>query len=162
MTVNPVGGWGLGSLAFGAGCFSGSFPHLLKLPARRGEAGPGPRQPRSSASTPSHTLHRKAASGRAICCPRTMAISWHWHRDMNPRNASFLKQCHSPLALRQYSFSVSPSGVPSIGSEYTPAIMNRLIRAGDGRVVTTRRNATLSWLTIYSHPFPAAGANAPD
>jgi hypothetical protein len=52
------------------GCFSGRLHHLMKLPARSGDAGSEPRvQPRSSASTPSHTLHRKAASGRAICCP---------------------------------------------------------------------------------------------
>jgi hypothetical protein len=44
-----------------------------------------------------------------------------------------------PLALRQYNLSVSPSGVPSIGSEYTKAIMKRLIEARAGREAGARR-----------------------
>jgi hypothetical protein len=107
----------------------GRPPHLLKLPARRGETGPEPSHPRRSISSPSHALHRKAASGRAICCPSTKAISRRWHSERYPRTwASFSKQCHSPLALRQYSLSVS-LGVSSIESEYTQAITKRLIRS---------------------------------
>jgi hypothetical protein len=44
-----------------------------------------------------------------------------------------------PLALRQYNLSVSPSGVPSVGSEYTKAIMKRLIEARAGREAGARR-----------------------
>jgi hypothetical protein len=107
----------------------GRLPHLLKLPARRGETGPEPSHPRRSISSPSHAPHRKAASGRAICCPSTKAISRRWHSETYPRTwASFSKQCHSPLALRQYSLSVS-LGVSSIESEYTQAITKRLIRS---------------------------------
>jgi hypothetical protein len=113
VTMKVSNGIGL-HWAFMIGCSSAPLRHLLKLPARRGDAGPEPSHPRRAISSPSHTLHRRSASGRAICCPCTKVISRRWHRDMNPRNASFLKQCHSPLALRQYSFSVSPSGVSSI------------------------------------------------
>jgi len=44
----------------------GRLHHLLKVPARRGETGPEPSHPRSAISSPSHKLHRKSASGRAI------------------------------------------------------------------------------------------------
>jgi hypothetical protein len=95
----------------------GHLHHLLKLPARRGEAGPEPSHPRSSISTPSHSLHRRSASGRAIRCPCTNEISRRRHSDMYPRIwVSFRKQCHSPLDLRQNSLSVSPWGVASIGT----------------------------------------------
>jgi hypothetical protein len=103
--------------------------HLLKLPARRGEAGPEPCHPRRAVSTPSHSQHRRLASGRAICCPCTNEISRRRQSEIYPRTwASFIKQCHSPLALRQYSLSASPAGVVSIGSEYTKTITKRLIR----------------------------------
>jgi hypothetical protein len=40
-----------------------------------------------------------------------MAISRRWHSETYPRIwASFRKQCHSPLDLRQYSLSVSDFG----------------------------------------------------
>jgi hypothetical protein len=46
-----------------------------------------------------------------------MAISWRWQSETYPRTwAIFLKQCHSPLDLRQYNLSVSPSCVSSIGT----------------------------------------------
>jgi hypothetical protein len=94
------------------------FHHLLKLPVRRGETGPEPSQPRRAISSPSHKLHRRWVSGRPICWPCTNKISRPWQSEMYPRTrGSFLKQCHSPLALRQYSLSVSPSGAVSIGSE---------------------------------------------
>ena len=132
----------------------GHLPHLLKLPARRGETGPEPSHPRRSISSPSHALHRKAASGRAICCPSTKAISRRWHSETYPRTwASFSKQCHSPLALRQYSLSAS-LGVSSIESEYTQVITKRLIRAGARRVVGRLRNVTLPWSPATLHEFP--------
>jgi len=106
----------------------------MKLPARSGDAGSEPSHPRRAISTPSHTLQRRLASGRAICCPSTMAISRRWHSETYPRTwASFLKQCHSPLALRQYSLSVTPSGVSSIELGYTQTITERMTQAGAGR-----------------------------
>jgi hypothetical protein len=121
---------------------SGHLHHLLKLPARRGETGPEPSHPRSSISTPSHSLHRRSASGRAICCPCTNEISRRRQSEIYPRTwGSFLKQCHSPLDLRQNSLSVSPPGVSSIGSEYTRAITKCLIQPGAGRVVGGQRVA---------------------
>jgi hypothetical protein len=86
-------------------------------PTRRSDAGPEPSQPRSAISSPSHNSQRRRASGRAICCPCTKVISRRWQSEIKPRTwASFWKQCHSPLALRQYMLSVSPSGVSSIGT----------------------------------------------
>jgi hypothetical protein len=92
--------------------------HLLGLlPAHSDDAGPERPHPRRAISSSSHTLQRRRASGRAICCPCTKVISWRWQSEANPRTgASFLKQCHSPLVLRQYSLSANRSGVSSIGT----------------------------------------------
>ena len=134
--------------AFMVGCSSWPLHHRLKLPARRGETGPEPSHPRSAISSPSHKLQRRGASGRAICCPSTKATSRRWQSEVYPRTwGSFLKQCHSPLALRQNSLSVNPSGVASIGSEYTQAITKCLIRAGAGRVA--RQRACMSRTGTY-------------
>jgi hypothetical protein len=110
----------------------------LQLAARRGDAGPEPSHPRRSISSPSHKPQRKWASGREICCPSTQAISRRWHSETYPRTwASFLKQCHSPLALRQYSLSVSPSSVSSIEIRIQ-ALAKCSIRAAAGRVARHR------------------------
>jgi hypothetical protein len=93
--------------------------HRLKPPTRRSDAGPEPSQPRSAISSPSHNSQRSGGPGRAICWLCTELISRRWQSETKPRTwASFVKQCHSPPALRQNSFSVSPSGVSSIGPEY--------------------------------------------
>jgi hypothetical protein len=118
----------------------GCLRHLLKLPARRGETGPEPPHPRRAISSPSHTLQRRSASGLEICCLRTKAISRRWQSETYPRTwGSFLKQCHSHLVLRQYSFSVCPFGVSSIGTKVYTAHNERL---DTGRSRTTSRWAT--------------------
>jgi hypothetical protein len=92
--------------------------HLLGLlPAHCDDGGPERPHPRRAISSSSHTLQRRRATGRAICCPCTKVISRRWQSETNPRTgASFLKQCHSPLVLRQYSLSASRSGISSIGT----------------------------------------------
>jgi hypothetical protein len=77
-----------------------------------------------------------SASGRAICCPCTNEISRRWQSETYPRTwASFREQCHSPMALRQYSLSVS-SGV------YLPS--NQNIHNHHGTHGTSRRRTSSS------------------
>jgi hypothetical protein len=88
-----------------------------------------------------------------------MAISWRWQSETYPRAwFSLLKQCHSPLALRQYSFSVSPSGVSSIG---TRVYTNHHETLDSSKSRTSRRfaaNVTLPWSPGYSPRYPVARA----
>jgi hypothetical protein len=107
----------------------------------------------SSYTNPSHNSQRRRASGRTICCPCTKVISWRWQSETYPRTwTSFWKHCHSPLALRQNSLSVSPSGVPSIGSEYTQPSRDAWYGAGAGRVAGAQRNAVLPWSRYMTSP----------
>src|ERR1700722_19767257 len=69
-----------------------------------------------------------------------MAISRPWHSEMYPRAwGSFLKQCQSPLDLRQYSLSVSPSGVVSIGTNIQKRSRNARPRQEQDQVVGGQR-----------------------
>ena len=116
-------------------CSSGQPPcsteTALGLAYRSRPAGAKPDRslptPRRSISSPSHDPQRSRASGREMFCPRTRAISWRWQRERNPGiGPSFLKQCHSPLALRQCSLSVSALDVSSIGTRvYTNTLFGR-------------------------------------
>jgi hypothetical protein len=121
-----------------------SLGRLHRLLSTEASGPPGPRpepsHPRCFISTSSHKSQRGSASGRPICCPSTKAISRRWQSETYPRTwGSFLKQCHSHLVLRQYSFSVCPFGVSSIGTKVYTAHNERL---DTGRSRTTSRWAT--------------------
>src|SRR5580704_1549182 len=120
---------------------------------RLSETGPEPSHPRRSISSPSHTPHRRAATGREISRPRTIAISWRWQSETYPRTwAIFLKQCHCPLALRQYSLSVSRSGGSAIAAEYTQTITKSLIQPGaGGQLVEAVPLAPFRGILVLSH-----------
>jgi hypothetical protein len=56
-----------------------------------------------------------------------------------------LKQCHCPLALRQYNLSVSPSLISSIGTRvYTNHHETLDIQAAAGGIADAERSATLA------------------
>jgi hypothetical protein len=64
--------------------FDRGIRHLLKLPARRGDAELERSQPRSAVSTTSHTLHRKEASGWRFAA-QVLGDFRRWQSEAYPR-----------------------------------------------------------------------------
>jgi hypothetical protein len=118
LTVNQITGVGPLWHSWSGSPLARRLRPLIQLPARRGDAGPEAHHPRRTISSSTQNPQRRRASGRVSCCPYRRLFRGDG-RDTNARTASFLKQCHSPLALRQTISQWARLGLPSIGSEYT-------------------------------------------
>jgi hypothetical protein len=100
LTVNQITGVGPLWHSWSGSPLARRLRPLIQLPARRGDAGPEAHHPRRTISSSTQNPQRRLASGRVSCCPYRRLFRGDG-RDTNARTASFLKQCHSPLALRQ-------------------------------------------------------------